>query len=114
MVVTKNFGDVENGEVVCVSSGTKCINGEQLSLEGKILKITFLSPELFDCGYIANLLASKFHFLQESKAILKMMTNLYLGSNLMCLFDNYQLALNNLWRELNTVACINFEEERKL
>ena len=52
MVVTKNFGDVENGEVVCVSSGTKCINGEQLSLEGNkvILKITFLSPELFVCG----------------------------------------------------------------
>ena len=66
MVVTKNFGDVENGEVVCVSSGTKCINGEQLSLEGnKVilnLNITFLSPELFVCGYIADLLASKFQF----------------------------------------------------
>ena len=24
----------------------------------------------------------------------------------MCLFDNYQLALNNVWRELITVACI--------
>ena len=64
MVVTKNFGDVENGEVVCVSSGTKCINGEQLSLEGNkvILIIPFVSPELFVCGYIANLLASKFQF----------------------------------------------------
>jgi len=38
VVVTKDFGDVANsGEVVCVSSGTKCINGEQLSLEGCVI-----------------------------------------------------------------------------
>lgn len=37
VVVTKDFGDVSNGEVVCVSSGTKCINGEQLSLEGCVI-----------------------------------------------------------------------------
>ena len=29
--------DVESYEVICVSSGTKCINGEQLSLEGCVI-----------------------------------------------------------------------------
>jgi len=29
--------DADNSEVVCVSSGTKCINGEQLSLEGCVI-----------------------------------------------------------------------------
>ena len=28
---------LENSEVICVSSGTKCINGEQLSLEGCVI-----------------------------------------------------------------------------
>ena len=37
VVVTKDYGDVANGEVICVSSGTKCINGEQLSLEGCVI-----------------------------------------------------------------------------
>lgn len=38
VVMSKNFGDIENtGEVICVSSGTKCINGEQLSLEGCVV-----------------------------------------------------------------------------
>ena len=37
-VVMCRDGDVAStGEVVCVSSGTKCINGEQLSLEGCVI-----------------------------------------------------------------------------
>lgn len=37
LVMTRN-GDVQSsGEVICVSSGTKCINGEQLSLEGCVI-----------------------------------------------------------------------------
>ncbi|TRY70366.1 hypothetical protein TCAL_05452 [Tigriopus californicus] len=37
VVMTRN-GDVQSsGEVICVSSGTKCINGEQLSLEGCVI-----------------------------------------------------------------------------
>ena len=38
VVITKDDCDVANtGEVICVSSGTKCINGEQLSLEGCVI-----------------------------------------------------------------------------
>jgi len=38
IVISRGDGDVSSsGEVICVSSGTKCINGEQLSLEGCVI-----------------------------------------------------------------------------
>ncbi len=39
IVMTRSF-DAASGEVICVSSGTKCINGEQLSLEGCVVNDT--------------------------------------------------------------------------
>jgi hypothetical protein len=35
--VEVDLDDEANAEVICVSSGTKCINGEQLSLEGCVI-----------------------------------------------------------------------------